>query len=119
MSQKTTTHGTQNRSRVIDNSVLIDRRIFETNWKKLQGTELIFDENGKYIGKVKEHLVCNKNINFTLRQDTKSTNNNGKLDDIENENHTLSQQEQQQFRTQFLKRAILEARKKAPDSKSN
>ncbi|KAI5952158.1 TFC7 [Candida theae] len=56
--------GKQNNS-IIDASTLIDGRIFETNWHKLTGSELIFDDYGELIGRVKEHLTCNDKVKFT------------------------------------------------------
>ncbi|RCK65702.1 Transcription factor tau subunit [Candida viswanathii] len=120
VSQKTATHGTQSRSRVIDNSLLIDRRIFETNWNRLQGTELVFDENGKFIGSIKEHLICNKNTSFVLKEQGEAVDAE-ELGDIDDENvnqHALQPEQVQQLRTQFLKKAILKARKKNPEAKS-
>lgn len=46
----------------ISNASLIDGKIFSTNWAKLVGTDLVFDDTGELIGKVKEHLICDANI---------------------------------------------------------
>lgn len=43
---------------------VIDGKIYQTEWKKLVGTDLIFDEYGELIGKVNEHLVVNENVLF-------------------------------------------------------
>lgn len=46
----------------ISNASLIDGKIFSTNWAKLVGTDLVFDDYGELVGKVKEHLICDANI---------------------------------------------------------
>lgn len=37
-------------------------RIFQTEWKQLVGSELIFDDYGELVGKVSEHLVTQENV---------------------------------------------------------
>ncbi|KAL6450440.1 TFC7 Transcription factor tau 55 kDa subunit [Candida maltosa Xu316] len=100
--------GTKSRQVQIDGSKLIDRRIFETSWKRLQGTELVFDENGKFIGKLKEHLVCDNDTKFAV----KKRNNNGAAA----EDGIAEPDQQGSQASQFLRKAIHAAKQKAAES---
>lgn len=94
---------------MIDPSALIDGKIFQTDWNQLQGTELIFDENGQFIGKVKEHLTCNNNTKFTLKKAEEVE----QLRTVDDSSMDIDQESQgQPNRSQFLKRAIIAARAK-------
>ena len=97
-------------SGVIDPSALIDGKIYQTDWNQLQGTELIFDENGQFIGKVKEHLTCNNNTKFTLKKAEEVEQLRSADDSIMDIDQ--DSQGQQPARSQFLKRAIVAARAK-------
>lgn len=48
----------------ISNASLIDGKIFSMNWAKLVGTDLVFDDYGELIGKVKDHLICDTSIDI-------------------------------------------------------
>lgn len=36
----------------------IDGHIYRTSWRKLLGTEMVFDDHGNLVGTVREHLVA-------------------------------------------------------------
>lgn len=61
-------------------SVLNDQ-IYKLEWSQLVGTDLIVDENGEVIGKVKDHLNWVANAKFTeKRQDLKYERNKNNTD---------------------------------------
>lgn len=82
----------------------VDGQIYKTEWSKLLGTELIFDDYGELVGTVREHLVANLSVKVKSKPtDIKEDGDNG-----ETENATA----EVDSRTAFLKRAIATARKK-------
>ncbi|KAI3406456.2 TFC7 [Candida oxycetoniae] len=64
---------------IVDASDVIDGRIYETRWQEYVGSELIFDDYGELVGKVKEHLTCKENVKFvpTKSQDKDKENAGG------------------------------------------
>jgi len=59
----------------INNINVIDGKIYQTSWKKLVGTDLIFDEYGELIGKVNEHLTVDENVKFEAKEDDDEEDN--------------------------------------------
>lgn len=76
---------------------VIDGKIYQTSWKSLVGTDLIFDEYGELIGKVKEHLVTNENV--------KLENKDAGEEEEETED-SRGDSARNDSRTPFLKKAI-------------
>ncbi|EGW29960.1 uncharacterized protein SPAPADRAFT_52811 [Spathaspora passalidarum NRRL Y-27907] len=110
---------------------LIDGKIFESSWKSLVGTELIFDDYGELIGRVKEHLVCNENVKLVPKREEikkeprkKKPDEDAKMDvDVDADADVTTETSQAEekpadnsipteFQTQFFKRAMKEAQKK-------
>lgn len=88
----------------INNLSVIDGNIYQTNWTKLVGTELVFDDYGELIGSVREHLKCDENIKVTSKneKDKKDT----EMADDDGEVKVKDEQ------TSFLLKAIKSAKKK-------
>lgn len=81
----------------------IDGQIHQTNWTRLLGTELIFDENGEFVGTVREHLVTDPAVKVKLKQQGTATED---LMDTDSEN------EEADTKTAFFKKALSTARAK-------
>ncbi|OVF04681.1 putative transcription factor TFIIIC subunit [Clavispora lusitaniae] len=79
----------------------IDGQIYQTNWSKLLGTELIFDENGELVGTVREHLVADPSVKIKP-----------KSKDLNDEDMDSESNEESDSKTAFLKKAIAIARAK-------
>lgn len=88
----------------INNLSVIDGNIYQTNWTKLVGTELVFDDYGELIGSVREHLKCDENIKVTSKneKDKKDT-------DIADDDSDVKVKDEQ---TSFLLKAIKSAKRK-------
>lgn len=80
----------------------IDGQIHQTNWSRLLGTELIFDENGLLVGSVRERLIADPSVKVKPKHQQS-------MDDT---TETVTGEESD-FRTAFLKKAIAAARAKA------
>ncbi|KAK7679720.1 hypothetical protein QCA50_017219 [Cerrena zonata] len=52
---------------------IVDNQIYQTNWARLVGTDLIFDEYGELIGKVNEHLVGDPNVKINAKAEKDKT----------------------------------------------
>lgn len=81
----------------------IDGHIHQTNWSKLLGTELIFDENGDLVGTVREHLLADLSVKVKPKPQQSSG------DDITE----TAPGAESDSRTAFLKKALAAARAKA------
>lgn len=81
----------------------IDGQIFQTKWRKLLGTELVFDDHGELVGTVREHLEYDPSVRI------KPAPSNDEHASVEGE-ETLDTTD---TRTAFLKKAIALARAKA------
>ncbi|RLV91193.1 Transcription factor tau 55 kDa subunit [Spathaspora sp. JA1] len=99
---------------------LIDGKIFESSWKSLVGTDLIFDDYGELIGSVKEHLVCNENVKLVPKKEKVKAVEKEKAKPDED---VMDVDESEQtppadgsiptgFQTQFFKRAMKQAKEK-------
>lgn len=86
----------------------IDGQIYQAHWKKLLGTELIFDDEGAVIGTVREHLVAEPS-NKARKKPSNSGGDKGDAMDVDSD----SEREKVDTRTAFLKSAIATARSKA------
>ncbi|ODV79063.1 transcription factor TFIIIC, tau55 subunit [Suhomyces tanzawaensis NRRL Y-17324] len=95
----------------LNNLSVIDGKIYQTDWKKLVGTDLIFDDYGALIGQVNEHLLCNEHVKIVPRESNKVKEEAEDDEDLlERDDESKTQHETQ---TQFLKKAIKTAKKKS------
>lgn len=78
----------------------VDGKILQTQWQRLVGTDLIFDDTGELVGQVRDHLQVNDRIKV-VRQDKEEADDD---DDKANKG--------QDNATSFLKRAMKAAGKK-------
>lgn len=81
----------------------IDGQIYQTNWSRLLGTELIFDENGELVGTVREHLVADPSVKIKQKPQGTTSEDGMELDSNEEEIDT---------KTAFLRKAIANAKAK-------
>lgn len=81
----------------------IDGQIYQTNWSRLLGTELIFDENGELVGTVREHLVADASVKIKRKSQDAVNEDGMELDSNDEESDT---------KTAFLKKAIANAKAK-------
>jgi len=94
----------------LNNINIVDGKIYETSWKTLVGTDLIFDDYGELIGKVNEHLTCNENVKIEPKESGKVKEEDGTDEEMaESDEQTKGQD----FQSNFLKKAIKIAKKKA------
>lgn len=90
----------------------IDGQIHQTKWSRLLGTDLIFDENGQYVGPVREHLVTERGVSVKQRSDKteKDTDSDEKNDeDVKNDD---VKSDDIDTTTAFFKKALAAARAK-------
>lgn len=95
--------GADPESLTFSNLSAIDGQIHQTNWTRLLGTELIFDENGEFVGTVREHLVTDSNVKIKPKPLGSAP------DDAMD---TDSDNEQTDTKTAFFKKALQAARLK-------
>lgn len=81
----------------------IDGQIHQTNWSKLLGTELIFDENGELVGTVREHLVSDPTVKVKAK--AQKAANDDAMD-------TDSDSPEADTKTAFFKKALSTAKAK-------
>lgn len=92
----------------LNNINIVDGKIYETRWKSLVGTDLIFDDYGELVGKVKQHLSCSENIKIEPKE------SKVKEEDLDEDMADSDEQSKvQDFQSAFLKKAIKIAKKKA------
>lgn len=92
---KLTNNSSANNDQNDVNSInVIDGKIYQTSWKSLVGTDLIFDEYGELIGKVNEHLVVNENIKLE-GEDAEEEEEDDEVEEVRKD-----------YKTPFLKKAI-------------
>lgn len=91
---------------LINNLSVIDGNIYQTNWTKLVGTDLIFDDYGELIGNVREHLKCDENIKIAAKNEKEKKDADMSADD------DVKIKDEQ---TSFLLKAIKAAKKKQPE----
>lgn len=92
----------------INNMNVIDGKIYETSWKKLVGTDLVFDDYGELIGKVKEHLTCNELLRLQAKE-----NPQAEEEEEEEPSKTVTPEgEEVNDQSAFLKKALKAARRK-------
>lgn len=82
---------------------LIDGKVYQTDWLKLVGTEMVFDEYGQLIGCVREHLRCNENVKITAKKDDSTESM-----EVPDNDATSSAKDE---RTAFFKKAVNAAKK--------
>lgn len=102
---------TNNGNDAINSINVIDGKIYETSWKKLVGTDLIFDDYGELIGKVTEHLTVNENVKIVLKDSSKTKEDSDEEEEVD-ANGDLKTAGQ----SAFLKHAIKLAKKKEAHS---
>lgn len=95
-----------NTNDIVNNLGVIDGKIFETNWKRLVGTDLIFDDYGEFIGKVQEHLTCNESTKILPKENEKAS----AVEELEPSTRDIKEE-----KTTFLKKAINYAKLKNSD----
>lgn len=99
--------GADSESASFSNSNAIDGQIYQARWKKLLGTELVFDDDGAVIGTVREHLVAEPS-NKARKKPSASASDKSDAMDVDSEAG-----EKADMRTSFLKTAVAAARSKA------
>lgn len=85
----------------LKNMCVIDGNIYQTDWQKLVGSDLIFDDEGNLVSVVREHLKVNENVKFV------PTAENVKEQNISDEENDSKIKEEL---TSFLKAAIRAAK---------
>lgn len=88
----------------INNVSVIDGNIYQTNWSKLVGTDLVFDDYGELIGSVREHLKCDENVKVTSKNEKEK-----KDTDMADDDSDVKVKDEQ---TSFLLKAIKASKKK-------
>lgn len=81
----------------------IDGQIFQTKWRKLLGTEMVFDDHGDLVGTVREHLEYDPSIRIKPAPG----------DDEQASAEAEEELDATDSKTAFLKKAIALARAKA------
>ncbi|QEL62570.1 hypothetical protein SBP28_004452 [Candidozyma auris] len=99
--------GLDTESASFSNSNAIDGQIYQASWKKLLGTELIFDDFGELVGTVREHLVAEPSNKAKKTSSDKNRVDKEDAMDVDSENEGRAD-----LRTPFLKSAIAAARAK-------
>ncbi|PVH14896.1 uncharacterized protein CXQ87_005172 [Candidozyma duobushaemuli] len=99
--------GADSESASFSNSNAIDGQIYQARWRKLLGTELVFDDDGAVIGTVREHLVAEPS-NKARKKPSASAGDKSDAMDVDSEAG-----EKADMRTTFLKTAVAAARSKA------
>lgn len=91
----------------LNNVSIVEGNIYQASWSRLVGTDLIYNEHGELVAKVRDHLACNEAIKILK-------NEKGK-----NEELSVSEEEENGTKkddsTAFLRKAIRLAKKKAAD----
>lgn len=99
----------------VNNINLFVGNIIETDWKKLVGTNILFDNSGEIIAKVTEHLVYNDNVKFISKKDNSNTfkeDNSSNINFDFEEETQRSKQKKNDDRSNFLKKVTNYAMKK-------
>lgn len=94
----------------INNMNVIDGKIYETQWKTLVGTDLIYDDYGELIGKVNEHLTCNELVRLQPKETEKDEEDDEETPEIAEGDDENNEQ------SNFLKKAIKIAKKKKQET---
>lgn len=74
----------------------IDGKILQTQWRKLVGTDLIFDDYGELIGQVSEHLQVDESVKVVKKEN----------DELVDDDEKLPKSKAHDNATSFLKRAM-------------
>lgn len=99
--------GADSESASFSNLNAIDGQIYQARWKKLLGTELVFDDEGAVLGTVREHLVAEP-LNKARKKASETAVDKSDAMDVDSE-----ETEKMDMKTSFLKTAIATARSKA------
>lgn len=88
----------------LNNVSIVDGNIYQTKWSRLVGTDLIYNEYGELVAKVRDHLTCNEAIKILKNEKDK----NEEPYIPEEEDNNLKKDDS----TAFLRKAIRLAKKK-------
>lgn len=76
----------------------VDGQIFRSSWTRLQGTELVFNDDGEVVATLDEHLVADNNVKVKPKTETL---------------RAVPEKETGDMRTGFLRQALAAAKSKA------
>lgn len=116
------TGASRNNGDVVNTSTIIDGKIFEMGWRSLVGTDLVFDDYGELVGRVKEHLVHEENVKIVARdghgESVEGEEENGE-GGAEDAGKGDGEAEEKDTQSMFLKKALKLAKRKESSTKEN